>query len=362
MSAPTPVPDVRRLEPYTVCTAGRRGLLRLDFNEHTIGPSPHVLARVSAVTGEDLALYPDERAARAAVTRHFAFGDDVDFVLTSGADEGIRLVCDGFVQAGERVLLLEPGYAMYRFYATLAGAELLPVTVEDDLSFPARGVRTTLAAGARLVIIGDPHNPTGAAVPEGFVEETAGDRPETLVLVDEAYAEFAGRTALPLLARQPNVLVARTFSKAFGLAGLRIGLLAGHRDTIAWLSRMRSPYAVNSLAVIAVEAALEDPDWAESYATEVRESRSRLRDGLGRLGVPSYPSEANFVIARFGQAAPQIRQQLQARGVLVRDRSEHPLLEGTLRIGIGTREDTERCLEELARVLDAVGYPERTLA
>ncbi len=358
MSAPVPVPDVQRLAPYTVHTAGRRGLLRLDFNEHTIGPSPRVLAKLAAISGEDLALYPDESGARAAVGRHFGFGDEEDFVVTSGADEGIRLVCDGYVQAGERVVLLEPGYAMYRFYATLAGAIIVPVTVEEDLGFPVDGLHAALTSEARLIVLGDPHNPTGTAVPDGLVTELAEARPDRLILVDEAYAEFGGRTALPLIARLPNVLVARTFSKAFGLAGLRIGVLAGHRDTIAWLARMRSPYAVNSLALAAVEAALEDPAWAASYAAEVRESRGLMREGLSRLGILSYPSEANFVIARFGDTAPRVRELLRLRGVLVRDRSGHPLLQGTLRIGVGTREDTRRCLDDLADVLRDLGREE----
>lgn len=359
MTVPIPVPDVQRLAPYAVHTGGRRGMLRLDFNEHTIGPSPRVLDRLAAISGEDLALYPDESGARTAVRRHFGFADAVDFVLTSGADEGIRLVCDGYVQAGERVVMLDPGYAMYRFYATLAGADIRPVTVLDDLSFPTGGVLAELAVGARLIVLGDPHNPTGTAVPDGFVVDIATNQPDTLILVDEAYAEFAGRTVLPLVGQLPNVLVARTFSKAFGLAGLRIGVLAGHRDTIAWMARMRSPYAVNALALVAVEAALDDPGWAESYAAEVRESRVLLRDGLNRLGVPSHPSEANFVIARFGDAAPRIREQLAARGVLVRDRSGHPLLQGTLRIGVGTCADTRRCLAELEAVLETAWLTRR---
>lgn len=358
MTAPLPVPDVQRLAPYTVHTAGRRGLLRLDFNEHTIGPSPHVLAKLASISGEDLALYPDESNARTAIRRYFGFGEEEDFVLTSGADEGIRLVCDGYVRSGERVVLLEPGYAMYRFYATLAGAVIVPITVEDDLGFPVDGLHAAITSEARLIVLGDPHNPTGTAVPDGLVAELAAARPDRVILVDEAYAEFAGRTALPLIARLPNVLVARTFSKAFGLAGLRIGVLAGHRDTIAWLARMRSPYAVNALALVAVEAALEDPGWAESYAAEVRESRGLLREGLSRLGIPSYPSEANFVIARFGDSAPRIRERLGARGVLVRDRSGHPLLQGTLRIGVGTREDTRRCIYELAGVLRDIATEE----
>jgi len=361
MSAPLPVPDVQRLTPYTIQAAGRRGLLRLDFNEHTVGPSPRVIERLAAVTGEDLALYPDESGARAAVARHFGFGQGVDFVLTSGADEGIRLVCDAYLQPGERVAVLDPGYAMYRFYATLAGGDICAIDVEPDLRFPVDRLRAAVDTGLRLLILGDPHNPTGAPVPPGLVAEIGRSRPDTMILLDEAYAEFAGRTALSLLSQLPNLLVARTFSKAYGLAGLRIGFLAAHRDTVAWIARMRSPYAVNALALLAVEAALDDPEWATSYAAEVRASRQALRDGLRRLGVPTHPSEANFVIARFGDAAPLVRERLRARGVLVRDRSGHPLLWGTLRIGVGTRGDTARCLRALTEVLAEIDDSERTV-
>ena len=138
----------RGSRPTRSHTAGRRGLLRLDFNEHTIGPSPRVLAALAALTGEDLALYPDEGRARAAIARHLSLGGRSDFVLTSGADEAIRLVCDGYVSAGERVLILEPGYAMYRFYATLAGAEIDAVTVEPDLGLPGRRPANGLARAA----------------------------------------------------------------------------------------------------------------------------------------------------------------------------------------------------------------------
>ena len=360
MRAPIPVPEVQRLAPYTVETAGRRGLLRLDFNEHTSGPSPRVLARLSEITAEDLAMYPDESGARAAIRRHFAFDELVDFVLTSGADEAIRLVCDAFVQSGQRVAILDPGYAMYRFYATLAGADIEPSRSSRISAFPSRacGPRSTKASGLSFSAIHT--TPQERRFRPGWWPSWHAPAPDVVILVDEAYAEFAGRTALPLLSQLPNVLVARTFSKAYGLAGLRIGCLAGHRETVAWPARMRSPYAVNAVALLAVEAALDDPAWAASYAAEVRSSRETLREGLARLGVPTRPSDANFVIARFGDAAPRIRGLLRARGVLVRDRSGHPLLHGTLRIGVGTHRDTARCLRELEEVLLEIGYRERT--
>jgi histidinol-phosphate aminotransferase len=354
-SVPEPTPEVARLQPYSVPAAGRRGLLRLDFNENCVGPSPRVIEALRALTPEEVASYPDETAARAAVARHFGLGPAIDLVLTSGVDEGIRLVCDGFVRAGERVVLLDPGYPMYRFYATLCGSDLRSVEVGPDLAFPGAGVRAAVAGGCRLLILGDPHNPTGAPAPAGFIEAMAAAHPGTVVLADEAYAEFAGPTSIGLLDRFPNLVVARTFSKAYGLAGLRAGVLIGRRETLSWIARMRSPYAVNSAALAALVAALGDLEYVERYVAEVREARRRLADGLEKIGVPTFPSAANFVIARFGDRAPAVRAALRARGVLVRDRGDSPVLAGTLRIGVGTVAQAESCLAAVAAALAEVG-------
>lgn len=358
-AAPDPTPEVARLEPYTVPAAGRRDFLRLDFNESLAGPSPRVLERLRHLDADDVSLYPDETAARAAVARRFGLDrqPDLDLVLTSGVDEGIRLLCDCFVRPGEKVVLVEPGYPMCRFYATLAGAEIVSISCGEDLSFPEDGLRAAVAAGCRLLIVANPNNPTGTPAPEGFVEEMAAAFPSTVVLADEAYAEFAGASSIPALGRLPNLVVARTFSKAYGLAGLRAGVLLGSRAALSWVARMHSPYAVNAIALLALTAALEDEEWVTRYVAEVRAARARLAAALGALGIATFPSAASFLVARFGEDAPAIREALRRRGVLVRDRSDHPLLRGTLRIGVGTREQVERFLEALAPALDEARVP-----
>ncbi|HEU4400750.1 MAG TPA: histidinol-phosphate transaminase [Candidatus Polarisedimenticolia bacterium] len=354
--APRPTTEVERLAPYRVPAAGRRGLLRLDFNENLLGPSPRVLERLRSLDAEDLSLYPDESAARAAVTRRFALTEGLDLVLTSGVDEGIRLMCDCFGRPGEEVVILEPGYPMYRFYATLSGARLTAVEYPPDLSFPEQALRLAMDRGARLVLLGDPNNPTGTPVPEGLIEALADSHPETVVLVDEAYGEFAGRTSIPALAARPNLVVARTFSKAYGLAGLRAGVLLGRRETLAWVARMRSPYSVNAVALLALPAALEDEEHVARSVAAATAARARLAAGLCALGVVVFPSAANFLIARFGAGAPALGEALRRRGVLVRDRSDHPLLRGTLRIGVGTEEQADIALRAIAA---ALGDPEQ---
>ena len=358
MSAPDPTPEVARLKPYTVPAAGRRDFLRLDFNESLAGPSPRVLERLKRLEADDVSLYPDETEARVAVARRFGLDrqPDLDLVLTSGVDEGIRLLCDCFVRPEDRVVLLEPGYPMYRFYATLAGAGIVSVSYGEDLSFPERALRAA-AAGCRLLIAGNPNNPTGTPAPAGLVEDLAAAFPATIVLADEAYAEFAGASSIAALGRLPNLVVARTFSKAYGLAGLRAGVLLGARATLSWVARMRSPYPVNSIALLAVAAALEDEEWVTRYVAEVRAARAGLAAALGALGIATFPSAANFLIARFGEEAPAVREALRRRGVLVRDRSDHPLLRGTLRIGVGTRRQVEEFLRALAPALDEARVP-----
>ena len=353
-SPPRPAPHVARLAPYSVPSAGRRGMLRFDFNENLLGPSPLVLERLRAVGPEDIALYPDETEALAAVRRRFVPGPDLDAVLTSGVDEGIRLVCDAFLRPDDRVLLLEPGYPLYRFYATLAGASVEEATSGLDLAFPRQAIERAVAGGCRLLVLGDPNNPTGTPAPQGLIEAIAARHPETIVLADQAYAEFAGRAIPNDLAGLPNLIVARTFSKAYGLAGLRAGVLLGHRDTLGWIARMRSPYAVNALALMALCAALEDEAYVARYVEEVRAARGVLRAGLAAMGIPSYPSAANFLLARFGEEAPRLREALLRRGVLVRDRSAHPLLRGTLRLGVGTRAQAALCLEAVRAALAEV--------
>jgi histidinol-phosphate aminotransferase len=355
VSAPDPTPEVARLKPYTVPAAGRRDFLRLDFNEGLAGPSPRVLERLRRLDADDVSLYPDETAARAAVASRFGLDrqPELDLVLTSGVDEGIRLLCDCFVRPGEKVVLLDPGYPMYRFYATLAGAQIVSVSYGEDLSFPEEALRAA-AAGCRLLIVGNPNNPTGTPAPAGLVEDLAAAFPATIVLADEAYAEFAGVSSIAALGRLPNLVVARTFSKAYGLAGLRAGVLLGGRAALSWVARMRSPYAVNAIALLALTAALADEEWVTRYVAEVRAARTDLAAALGALGVATFPSAANFLVARFGEDAPAIRGALRRRGVLVRDRSDEPLLRGTLRIGVGTREQVGRFLEALAQALDEV--------
>jgi histidinol-phosphate aminotransferase len=182
------------------------------------------------------------------------------------------------------------------------------------------------------------------------IERILGRARKAVVLVDEAYYEFSGVTALAEIERIPNLFVSRTFSKAFGMAAMRLGCLFSHESNVAYLHKAQSPYSVNSPAVVAAQAAVEDGDYIRGYVAEALAAREILCLGLERLGVPYVPSSANFVLARFGERAIEVRDALRERGILVRDRSyEAP---GSVRITVGTREQTRRlaaALEEIWR-------------
>lgn len=344
-----PRPAILRMAPYSPPTAGRQGKLRLDFNENTVGCSPRVVEFLRQRLTEDaLAIYPEYGEARAELAAFFGVAPD-QLLLTNGTDEAIQLLVNTYVDAGEEVCLLKPSYAMYRFYAEVAGAEIREIPYRaDTLAFPLEELLDALSDRTRAVLIANPNNPTGTAIGLEGIERVLEAAPQAAVLVDEAYYEFSGITALPLLARYPNLFVSRTFSKVYGLAALRLGCLFSQAGNIAWVQKGQSPYSVNAVAALAARAAIRDQDYIRQYVNEALAARELLCRELDRLGVPYYPSQANFVLMRAGDRALWIRDRLREAGVLVRDRSYE--LPGCVRVTVGTREQVRRLIAELEKI------------
>lgn len=349
-AAPRVREAVRRMAPYSPPTAGRQGMLRLDFNENTVGCSPRVIAALKRRAGrEALALYPEYGEARARLAAHFGVSPDA-LLFSNGTDEAIQVVVNTYVDDNEPVLLLSPSYAMYRFYAELAGAAVAEVAYRPaDLAFPLDELLAAITPATRAVLIANPNNPTGAAVEIDGLRRILERAPHAAVLVDEAYFHFCGITALGLIDEFPNLFVCRTFSKVYGLAGLRLGCLFSQPANIAWLHKAQSPYSVNSLAIWCAMEAVEDSGYIDRYVAEALESRRLLCRGLDRLGVAWYPSHANFVLARFGGRSIEIRDRLRERGVLVRDRSYE--IPGCVRITVGKKAQARRLLAALREIL-----------
>jgi histidinol-phosphate aminotransferase len=218
----------------------------------------------------------------------------------------------------------------------------------EGMEFPLQEVLDAITPETRAVILANPNNPTGTGIPLLAIERILRRARKAAVMVDEAYYEFCGVTALTEIERVTNLVVCRTFSKVFGMAGMRLGCLFSHEGNVAYMHKAQSPYSVNTLAVMAAQAAVKDADYMRRYVAEVLAAREVLCLGLERLGIPYIPSSANFVLGQFGKRAAAVRDALRGQAILVRDRSyEAP---GCVRITVGTREQTRRLLAALEEI------------
>jgi histidinol-phosphate aminotransferase len=349
---PKPRRAIEQMAAYVPPTSNRIGKLRLDFNENTVGCSPRVAAALERLaTKEFLSTYPEYQEARRKVGKFFGLTPD-QMLFSDGTDEAIHLLCSTYVEPGDEVVMPWPAFPMFRFYVQVAGGEPRRISYRaPDLAFPLDELLAAITPATRLVLVANPNNPTGGAIAPVEIEAILQRAENAAVLIDEAYFEFYGVTALQLLPSYPNLFVSRTFSKAFGLAGLRVGCLLSQPENIAVVRKGQSPYSVNSLGVLCASEAIEDQEYVRSYVRDVLEAREILLQGLGELGVRFYPTQANFVLTEFGDRAAQVCAALRERGILVRDRSAE--LPGTVRITVGTKSQTGKLLAALGEVLAA---------
>ncbi|MFN3729876.1 MAG: pyridoxal phosphate-dependent aminotransferase [Fimbriimonadaceae bacterium] len=329
------------MRPYVPPLEGRADLLRLDFNENTLGAPPKALEALrQAIGGSDVPCYP-EYGATSALAAHFGVAPE-QMVLTNGTDEALQLLIQAVTPPGGAVVIPTPTYAMARFYAEVIGAQVVEVPYANpDLRFPLLDV-IEASRSAGVTYLANPNNPTGTLLALDDIARIAACG--SLVIVDEAYFEFSGLTALGLIEPFRNVVVTRTFSKAFGLAGLRIGAILASPDLAAQLRKARSPYSVNALAVAAALGAVGDTDWVRAYAAESRASVAMLASELTALGHKVWPSTGNFVLFDGGpESARRIHDLREKHAVLVRDRSHD--VPNAVRVTAGTLDQTRTFLE-----------------
>jgi histidinol-phosphate aminotransferase len=340
---------VLRMAPYVPPTSGRAGKLRLDFNENTVGCSPRVIELLKQrLSPEQLAVYPEYGEAKADLARFFGLTPD-RFLFTNGTDEAIQVLVNTYVDGGDEVLLLRPSYAMYRFYAEVAGASIREIDYRPtDLSFPLEELLEAIAPSTRAVLIANPNNPTGTGITLAGMERVLEKAPGAAVLIDEAYYEFSGITALNLIDRYSNLFVSRTFSKVYGMASMRLGCLFSQETNIQYAHKAQSPYSVNMLAAMAAREAVQDTGYISKYVSEALAAREILYQGLEKLRIPYFHSQANFVLFRAGDRAIEVRDRLREAGVLVRDRSYE--IAGCVRVTVGTREQIQRFLSALEEI------------
>lgn len=339
------------MAPYNPPLEGRGEKLRLDFNENVSGCSPRVLdvLRESASRGF-VATYPEYSEARRLLGTHLGVNAD-QVIVGAGTDEVISAVVHAYVDAGDEVIIPAPSFSMFKFYAQLVGGvpRLVPYRV-PDLSFPVDEIARAVGPRTRAICIASPNNPTGGVLGARQAERILQVADGCAVLIDEAYFDFHGQTMLGLLRRWPNLFVARTFSKAYGMAGLRVGVLASQAGNIEVVRKGQSPYGVNSLAIRCAVAAIQDTDYVRDYVRQVLDARAFLYEAFEELGIRYWPSRANFVLFELGDQTKRACSDLSTRGILIRDQSAN--IAGTARVTVGPLAETVRFLAELKEVLD----------
>lgn len=331
--------------------------LRLHYNENTSGCSPAVVEALRTITAAEIARYPDPSLA----TRRAADWLRVppDWVhLTNGLDEGLLAAAlhasRSRTEATAEVIVLEPAFEMYGIFAESAGARVIRVAPRRDFTFSVDEVVGAIGPATRLIFLADPNNPTGRGIPAGAVDAIARAAAHALVFVDEAYADFSGRSVIGrLLDERRTVVVGRTFAKAHGLAGLRVGALVAHPETLEPLRRLLPPFSLNVAALRALIAALDDRAHVDWYVAQSRASRERVYAFCRAHGLTCWPSEGNFVLCRMGGMSPAIVAGLRDRSIAVRDKSAAPGCEGCIRITAGVVEHTVAALAAMEELLAA---------
>jgi histidinol-phosphate aminotransferase len=339
-----------KMRPYHPPLEGRSGKMRLDFNENPLGCSPAVRQALRKLSSKSVSMYPEQELVRREVAEFFRVRP-AELLLTNGTDEALSVVVNTFIEPGNTVLLVEPTFAMYRFYSELAGARVKALRYDAALRFPVEEILTALRSAPRVFFLANPNNPTGSVVGPRELRRILQVSRKTVIVVDEAYFEFSGVTVLPWVRRFRNLVVTRTFSKAAGLAGLRLGCLFAQRDTTAILKKAQPPYPVNVAALAAARAAIADREFVKRTVREICRSRQELERGLKRLGVHHFPSAGNFILVDLGERASDVVSALVRRKTLIRDRSSDFGGAGYVRITLGTLPQTRRLLRQLKRIL-----------
>jgi histidinol-phosphate aminotransferase len=331
--------------------------LRLHLNENTAGCSPAVIDALRTIDRDAVAVYPDYRAITAECERWLGVSEG-RVQLVNGLDEGLHAVAQAARNrspAPGDAVIVEPAFEMYELCAEAAGLHVVRIPPQPAFAFPLAQLLAAVSDRTRLIYLTDPNNPTGLAIPPGAVERIAEDAPHAIVLVDEAYADFSGRTFIgPALDRHRNLIVGRTFAKAHGLAGLRAGVLVAHPESLDAIRRVLPPFSINVCAVVALGAALRDRAYLEWFVAQSAASRALVYETAQRLGLQHWPSEGNFVLVRIGPQASAIVRELASQGILVRDRSTQPGCEGCIRITAGVVEHTRAALTALESALATV--------
>ncbi|MGI5970169.1 MAG: histidinol-phosphate transaminase [Oscillospiraceae bacterium] len=344
---------IRGVTPYTPGEQPRgRSYIKLNTNENPYPPSAKVLEAIASGTNESLRLYPDPLCSEfvEAVAEYHGVSKDMVFP-GNGSDEILAFAFMAFFSRGSEIVFPDVTYSFYPVYAELFGINYREIPVDDDFSVRPE----KLVCSSRGVVLANPNAPTGRSLPLSEVESIVKNNPQCVVIIDEAYVDFGGESAVGLTGRYDNLLVIHTLSKSRALAGMRIGYAVGCPGLIAGLNAVKNcfnSYTVNRLALLAGAAAMRDKEYFETTRTKIMTTRNRVSEALRRAGFKVIPSEANFIfISHPAIPAKQVFSALRERGILVRHFPNNERTENYLRVSIGSDGEMDKFLKQAAEII-----------
>lgn len=336
-------PQIAALSIYSPPWTGldRRQYLRLDLNENTQPPPACVADALKALIDEPrLQMYPDYSEFIPKLASYAGVAPN-QLIVTNGSDQAIDIILRAFLAIGDEMVVAQPEFPVFSQVAGVIGAQVIGVPFGDELSFPEAGLRQAIHAETRLIVIINPNNPTGTPVSLVQIEQVLQENPNIPVLVDEAYYEFTGVSAHALLEHYENLLIIRTFSKAFAMAGLRLGYVLAHESVITELYKIRGPFDVNTCALVAAGAQLDMPEAWQQYAkTVMTVSKPFVEDFFQQQGIKYFPSASNFMLVQ-PDARDDVVQYLKEQGILVRPMVAAAINQ-TFRLSIGLPEEMQQ--------------------
>jgi len=342
-----PIEEVRR-------ELGLKSVIKLASNENPYPPSPKVLAAM-ALASREVNRYPDGGcfALRRALSKKLNIDDD-QFIFGNGSDEIIVLAVKAFAGKNDDVIIAKPSFLIYEIASILSGARLHQVPLKD-FHYDLEGMKARINARTKIIFIGNPDNPAGTYITQTQAENFMRAVPKNvLVFFDEAYFEYVKAKDYPdtlsLMKKYPNIITARTFSKMYGLAGLRVGYGIASREIVDILNRLREPFNVNSIAQAAAVAVLGDEAYYRHIARDVEQERQYLYRSLEEMEVPYSPSFTNFILINVGGDSSQVANALLKQGVIIRDMAAWGL-KGYIRVSIGSASENKRFIKTLKEIV-----------
>ena len=353
---PEPRKEVEDMKVYSAPLEGRRDLLRLDFNENTIGPSPLVKKALLSIPSSDISIYPEYKGLKEAFAANINSRiisstelNPLQIGLFNGVDAAIHAIFHAYGNVGDYLLTTTPTFGYYNPCAQMQGMESIAIPYQKkDFIFPYEEICNALTKyKPKLLFICNPNNPTGTRLSANQILSLSTVSPKTLVIIDELYEAFTGDSILPLVNfhNTPNLLVLRSLSKTSGLAGLRIGCAIGNPIIIDRINRVTGPYDINSFAVTAAFAALQDQSYVDNYVTEVLNAKRWLKEQLVLHGIRHHIQGGNYCLIWPNRTTSEITKELKSKGILVRSMEGKLLLNGAIRVSVGTLPQMKRFIK-----------------